>query len=257
MAILNGVLTLGIAVGVLMVLLNLVDFIVRPFQRQAIQRFFEDLTLWIDDAENTLHLKIVSKEYKVLVVVSVWWFGCVIATIIHAANTIFSIGFFESAANLGHQIAAIILLLLLYERGLGRVLDWLSVGRAQARRIVFLLLSMSALPIVFLSVYLTSMAVLVVASLRMSPEEVAEWRHVPADLTSSFTGVYFTLVVNIMICGAVMATIRSGQRESIVTFFVRIASACLWRIVEFQKGAVAALVALATAALGFLKLYLS
>ncbi|WP_431267895.1 hypothetical protein [Dankookia sp. P2] len=135
MSIWNGILTVSVSVGVLMVMLNLADFIVRPFQRQAIQTFLEELTLWIDDInENNLSSRLHDEDYQFLILIVTWWVACALQT----AALAFSIKLGDDTKTAWKLLFIyflwIFVALLIRRRGLMGFIKWASEARRRSRR---------------------------------------------------------------------------------------------------------------------------
>jgi hypothetical protein len=262
-----------VIVGLLVNIVKASDLILRPHQQKQLQQSFESLVLWLEDCKPIIAVEqlltpraqdaLLTGSYIFVVIwASISWIGFALMSFIVPSGPD-GFGFDPLISCLFVLINLPMLLLLLPRmRTLGRTLvKWLlSKGRFHLLLIKFLILNFS--------VYLWFILVLALIYLILrffNPgihiNDVIQQIGVQDSLAQILYFVFgtitmpflsLTLILYVIGLMVVFLTIAKWINE----MFLKFIRALVWRIVEYNKGAFAALALIITVALGILDLYI-
>lgn len=293
---------IGLLIGSFLLLLNGVDFALRPHQRKQVQDFFEEITLWLDyvDVQN-LKGRLIEPGVQFLLVITSWTSYAI--TLFFVSLTLVAAHFYmfaclESESGFPQHIKAqirvvadevlrdyrMMLMIGLFSFVAALLIALLALKYTKRSKLIWILepteakqIKRRARKIYWQTMLLGGAATFLIQAsfptdlpghyFRMScggldmtiwtsaqPKAIYYW--IPYWVLWLSINSIVTYSWNLIACGRMAAAIVAGKRSWFLRFVVVFSRAFLWRVIEYQKGAVAAIVLIVTIALGVIKVYL-
>jgi hypothetical protein len=252
----TALIDIGIAIGISLSLLKGVDFLIRPSQREQIQRFFEELTLWIDDLSvKTISVRLKEPGIQAFIMVCAFLSWVVFVSICFLPYYFLPEDAFQPLSlllplDVGSMVQlywvamglAFLGLWLLWKWPVSIIVSW-AIASGNRRKILGrgFFLAASSWAIVVLFIFLLDTVV------NFHLESMVVIAMVPVN------GLFIAGYSMAIACG-IAGDIAGDKRSLLVKAFLATSKGLLWRLIEYQKGVVGALVLLATIGLTLTRL---
>lgn len=239
----NKLINFGIVIGVFLILLQLAHFLIRPHQAAAIRSFLEDLTLWLDDIEVSNISDRLSEPGIHILLFLTGYSGYLLYILISVATSHVTSTLLQAPSPFGQvdgaRLATVLILtvtivLVFWRMPFRQIVTWAIAAEKPIETRIRLLRLRPAL------IFFGGALLFLFLDLRLKQiPDHSEWWHIPIAMFAYIT-------FSIAFATSVAKQVLKERRGFLLKYVLFVSKQFLWRVVEYQKGPIAAIVLIAT-----------